>query len=154
MEILGIGLQELIFIGLILLLILGPTELVSLGRKTGRFVRRVRESDTWIMIANLANALRNLPSALADEAGAEEIFRNVVPNRDHRTIAPPGRAGSAADARTGPEPVSESGYSAWTTPPAQESDPSGRTDEPSAAETDDTAVEVPQVPDEDDPDRT
>jgi len=154
MEILGIGLQELLFIGLILLLVLGPTELVSLGRKTGRFVRRVRESDTWIMIANLANALRNLPSALADEAGADEIFRDVVPNRDRRTIAPPGRARGAADARPAPEPVSESGYSAWITPTAQESDPPEQTDEPSAARTDETAVEEPQIPDEDDPDRT
>jgi Sec-independent protein translocase protein TatA len=126
MEILGIGLQELFFIGLILLLVLGPTELITLGRKSGRLLRRARQSDTWIMIANLAQALRNLPNALADETRADEIFRDVVPTRDRRTIAPPDPD------RTGSHPRRENsgqetgdGFTAWTTRPTQKTEPAG-----------------------------
>jgi hypothetical protein len=124
MEFLGIGLQELFFIGLILILVLGPTELVTLGRRAGQTVRKIRNSETWVMIANLASALRNLPNALADEARAEEIFRDVVPNRDRRTIAPPDRDRPASRPHpAGSGNAASSGYSAWTTPPADEPGP-------------------------------
>ncbi len=129
MDLLGVGLPELLFIALILLLVLGPTELISLGRKSGRLIRRIRQSDTWLMVANLAQALRNLPNALADETRAEEIFGNVVPNKDRRTIAPP------ETDRNYPRPrpdslgqESGSGFSAWTTTPSTERPQSGRSE--------------------------
>lgn len=113
MELLGIGLQELLFVALILLLVLGPADLVNLGRRTGGMIRRIRQSDTWKMVSNLAQALRNLPNALADEVQADEIFKDVVPREERRSIAPPGMERSGSNAR----PVKE-GYSSWTTPPA------------------------------------
>lgn len=142
MELLGVGLSELLFIALILLLVLGPTELISLGRKSGRLIRRIRQSDTWLMVANLAQALRNLPNALADEAGTEEIFGNVVPKKDRRTIAPPetdpnkprprpdssGRgygSGFESGFESGSRSGSGSGFSAWTTTPSTERPHSG-----------------------------
>jgi Sec-independent protein translocase protein TatA len=129
MDLLGVGISELFFIALILLLVLGPTELISLGRKSGRLIRRIRQSETWIMIANLAQALRNLPNALADETRAEEIFGNVVPKKDRRTIAPP----ETDPNNPRPRPDSSiresgSGFSAWTTTPSTERPQSGRSE--------------------------
>jgi Sec-independent protein translocase protein TatA len=143
MELLGVGLSELLFIGLILLLVLGPTELISLGRKSGRLIRRMRQSDTWLMVANLAQALRNLPNALADEARTEEIFGNVVPKKDRRTIAPP----ETEHNHPRPRPDSSgresgSGFSAWTTPPSAQSPQSGR------------SVTEPELEESPDPDPT
>lgn len=116
MDFLGIGVPELLFITLILLLVLGPAELVSLGRKSGQVIRRIRNSDTWRMVSNLAQALRNLPGALADETRAEEIFGSVVPNKDRRTIAPPQDGEGNPRKPVEPRPRQE-GYSAWVTPP-------------------------------------
>ncbi|HUF38940.1 MAG TPA: twin-arginine translocase TatA/TatE family subunit [Anaerolineales bacterium] len=116
MDVFGIGLWELLFIGLILLLVLGPTELVTLGRKTGQFIRRIRQSDTWNMVANLALALRNLPKALADETRMDEIFGDVVPRRDRQTIAPP--TGDRSEIPPNPDRDHHRTFSAWTSPPA------------------------------------
>lgn len=122
MEVLGIGLPEILFIAVILLLVLGPTELVTLGRKAGQMIRRIRSSDTWMMVSNLAQALRDLPNALADEARTDQIFGNVVPDRNRRTIAPP-EQGPASD-RAEPDPAQgkRAGYAAWTTAPTPKKD--------------------------------
>jgi Sec-independent protein translocase protein TatA len=129
MDFLGIGVPELLVITLILLLILGPTELVTLGRKSGQLIRRIRQSDTWRMVSNLAQALRNLPTALADETRAEEIFANVVPKTDRRTTTPTEAEGE--NTIGGPElkrREERDGYSTWVTPPAPEPPPSGETE--------------------------
>ena len=119
MEILGIGPVEFIFFVIILLLVLGPAELGTLGRKIGEFIRKVRTSETWILLANLARTIRNLPTALADEVGVEDLFEDVVPGRSRRTIAPP-RSGGAGPGRSSGPPVQADAYSAWTTPAAED----------------------------------
>jgi Sec-independent protein translocase protein TatA len=124
MEILGIGLQEILFIAVILLLILGPRELATLGRKTGELIRRIRSSDTWLMVSNLAQALRDLPNALADEARTDEIFGNVVPDRSRQTIAPPGQVQEPGRRQSGGGRGKREGYSAWTTAPSPQKETS------------------------------
>ena len=123
MEILGIGPTEFLFIIIILLLVLGPSDLAQLGLKTGRLIRKLRASETWLIITNLGRTLRDLPNTLADEVGAEEILREVDPAR----LRPP--AGSISTSgmkeRLPPDaasqrvhPAEADAFSSWTTPAA------------------------------------
>jgi len=117
MEILGIGPTEFLFIIIILLLVLGPTDLVQLGQKTGRMIRKMRRSETWLMVSNLARALRNLPNTLADEAGADEILREVMPDRYRKpagSISMKSARDVTPDSRTVRPPEADA-YQAWTT---------------------------------------
>ncbi len=136
MEILGIGPTEFLFIIIILLLVLGPADLVQLGQKIGRLVRKMRDSETWLIVSNLASTLRNLPNVLAEEAGTDEIFREVLPNRHRQSIG-----NLSMDQATVHQPAPESDhnlrppeadtFSAWTTPPKSEAEDIGiETDQP------------------------
>ncbi|HNB54844.1 MAG TPA: hypothetical protein PK530_23045, partial [Anaerolineales bacterium] len=69
MDFLGIGPAEAIFFILIMLLVLGPTDMVKLGRTLGTNIRKIKTSPTWRMIFSTSTQLRNLPNALAREAG-------------------------------------------------------------------------------------
>ena len=124
MEILGIGPTEFLFIIIILLLVLGPTDLVQLGRKIGGMIRKMRRSETWLMVSNLARALRELPNTLADEAGTDEIFREVMPDRYRKptgSISMKNTRDVTPNANTVRPPESDA-YQAWTkaVPPQEE----------------------------------
>jgi len=69
MELFGIGPLELIFIVIIVLLILGPKDMIKTGRMLGQFLRKTIFSPTWV---DLQKKMRNLPSQLMREAGIEE----------------------------------------------------------------------------------
>lgn len=117
MDILGVGPTEFLFIIIILLLVLGPTDLVQLGQKAGRLIRKLRRSETWLMVSNLARALRNLPNTLADETGADEILREVMPDRYRKptgSISMKDKKDVSPDSRTVRPPEADT-YSAWTT---------------------------------------
>ena len=73
MEVLGVGPLELLFIFLIALIILGPTDMVKAGRTLGRFLRKVVTSQTWQEIIRL----RTLPNKLIREAGLEEELEEL-----------------------------------------------------------------------------
>jgi len=73
MDILGIGPLELLFIFLIALIFLGPTDMVKAGRTLGRMMRKVVTSDAWREITRL----RTLPNQLMREAGLEEGLKEL-----------------------------------------------------------------------------
>jgi Sec-independent protein translocase protein TatA len=73
MEVLGVGPLELLFIFLIALIILGPTDMVKAGRTLGRLLRKVVTSQTWQEIIRL----RTLPNKLIREAGLEEELEEL-----------------------------------------------------------------------------
>ena len=121
MEILGIGPTEFLFIVIILLLVLGPSDLVELGQKTGRMIRKLRDSETWIIVSNLARTMRNLPTTLADETGSEEILREVLPDRYRKPIQNLSMEGAEEKAPPAPSdqkvnPPEAEAYSSWTNP--------------------------------------
>ena len=125
MEILGIGPTEFLFIIVILLLVLGPSDLAQLGKKTGRMVRKLRSSETWIMISNLSRTLRNLPNALADEVESDEILREVMPERYRKPVGNLSAQGMKEREASFPagqtvHPPEAEAFSAWTTPVAGE----------------------------------
>lgn len=69
MELFGIGPLELFFIIIIVLLILGPKDMVKTSRMLGQFLRKTIFSPTWV---DLQRKMRNLPTQLMREAGIEE----------------------------------------------------------------------------------
>lgn len=130
MDIFGIGPTEFLFVIIILLLVFGPKDLVQLGRRSGQFIRKLRESETWTLLAGLARALRKLPNTLAEEAGTEEILREVVAPvervRDAKRISQ-GDAGEPPEERAILPPGADR-YAAWTTPAAPAADEGSETD--------------------------
>lgn len=75
MEILGIGMPELIFIILIVLIILGPKDMQKAGRTIGAWLNRLVTSEGWRALRATSNELRNLPNRLMREANLEELHK-------------------------------------------------------------------------------
>lgn len=68
MEILGVGLPELLFIALLALVILGPKELVKTGRTVGTWLRKLVVSDDWKVVQKVSREIRRIPNELMREA--------------------------------------------------------------------------------------
>jgi Sec-independent protein translocase protein TatA len=77
MDILGVGPLELIFILIIALIVLGPSDMVKAGRTIGRFLRQVVTSPTWRAVTRTSSELRTLPNKLIREAGLEEDLKEI-----------------------------------------------------------------------------
>jgi Sec-independent protein translocase protein TatA len=72
MEILNVGIPELLFILVIMLIVLGPKDMASNTRKAARWIRKATQSEYWRMVRDTTNELRDLPNQLIREAGIEE----------------------------------------------------------------------------------
>ena len=73
MEILGVGWQELIFIFLIALIVLGPRDMQKAGKTLGRWLNQLVRSDGWKALQQTSRELRKLPNTLMKEANMEEL---------------------------------------------------------------------------------
>jgi Sec-independent protein translocase protein TatA len=71
MEILGVGMPELIFILIIALLVLGPKDMEKAGRAFGRFLNNFFKSGAYKAMTQAGQKLRNLPYELARNANEE-----------------------------------------------------------------------------------
>ena len=71
MEILGIGMPELILVIIIALLILRPKDMQKAGKTIGKFLRNVITSDGWKLFQQTSRDLRTLPNRLMREANEE-----------------------------------------------------------------------------------
>jgi Sec-independent protein translocase protein TatA len=128
MDILGIGPLEFIFILLIALIVLGPSDMVKAGRTIGRFLRQIVTSPTWHAVTRTSNELRTLPNKLIRDAGLEEDLKEI---KDATKKAIPADLNS--DLSQWQEDVSS-----WTTPPSIGN----------ATEETEPASEDPDVPDD------
>lgn len=113
MDLLGIGPLELIFVLLIVLLILGPDDLVKTGRNLGRFLSRVVKSEGWKAVRETMRELRQLPNRLAREAELES-FQQSSQQKNTPTSANPSTPNATEQDRA----RIENGIKAWTSPPA------------------------------------
>jgi sec-independent protein translocase protein TatB len=127
MEILGIGWQELLFIVVIALIVLGPKDMQKAGRSLGRWLNQVVQSDGWKVFQKTSSELRNLPRNLMREANMEmrEVEKEIRGAIDPR-LDP--SASPSSSLRTGPN-----------LPPSKEAEdtrqgepPSGKADAPAA----------------------
>ena len=86
MDFLGIGPLELILVFVIILLVLGPKEMVKAGETIGSFIRKVMKSDGWKALQTASREIRTMPNRLAREAGIKE-FQNDL-KKEAKSINP------------------------------------------------------------------
>jgi Sec-independent protein translocase protein TatA len=77
MDFLGVGPLELIFILIIALIVLGPSDMVKAGRTIGKFLRQVVTSPTWRAVTRTSDELKTLPNKLIRDAGLEEDLKDI-----------------------------------------------------------------------------
>ena len=77
MEILGIGPQELLFIIIIALIILGPKDMQKAGKTIGTWLNRIIHSDGWKLFQQTSKELQQLPTKLMREANLEEFNKEL-----------------------------------------------------------------------------
>ncbi len=73
MDFLGIGLPELVFILIIILLVIGPKDMQRTARQVGHWLNRLNKSDNFKVLQRASEELRNLPQRLVEEARLEEM---------------------------------------------------------------------------------
>jgi len=73
MDILGIGIPELIFIVIIALIVLGPKDMQKTGKTIGTWMRKVVLSPEWREIKDASLKLKRLPTQLMREANLDEF---------------------------------------------------------------------------------
>ncbi len=71
MEILGVGMSELVFIVIIALIVLGPKDMQKAGKTIGKWMRSIVTSDGWKIFQQTSRELRTLPNKLIREANEE-----------------------------------------------------------------------------------
>jgi len=121
MDILGIGPLELLFILVIALIVLGPSDMVKAGRTIGRFLRQIVTSPTWRAVTQTSNEIRRIPNRLIREAGLEGEVETLANLSKQTEIQ--------SDLEKWRQQISP-----WTTPPT-EVDPQPETGNPEAEET-------------------
>jgi Sec-independent protein translocase protein TatA len=77
MEIFNIGPGELIFIVLLMIILLGPVEMIRLIRRAGELIREAGQSALWKELRKIDREARELPFKLAREAGFEEQMKEI-----------------------------------------------------------------------------
>lgn len=154
MDILGIGLPELLLILLIALIVFGPRDMVKAGRTMGAWLRRLITSPGWQTFRQGTNELRKLPYTLMREAGLEEAeireLQEGIPTREKLrrdlSLDKIERDLSAwtADVKEHTRietPKAEGALSPWTTPPATIQTPEEPLIRPPSAEPEDLMEE-------------
>ena len=143
MDILGIGPLELILILIIMLIALGPKDMAKMGRLAGETIRKVINHPTWRLISNTSRSIRNLPTTLAEEAGVEELKRELMEgtksiNEVTRELNKMSRGNPPPPSSKGDGLADGMDISAWiTAPETLESDPEPSNSSP-AEETSET----------------
>jgi sec-independent protein translocase protein TatB len=109
MEIFGIGPQELFFIVLIAIIVLGPRDMQKAGKTVGRWLNQVMRSDGWRAFQRVSREIRNLPTNLMREANLEELqkmdreIRNSIDPRP--PVARPAQQSPSSSQAVASEPV-------------------------------------------------
>jgi Sec-independent protein translocase protein TatA len=78
MNIFGIGPMELVFIGILLLIVFGPKDLQKAGKTVGHTLRKIVRSDTWKMVQQTSKSIKQLPNELIRDADLEEIKKSCA----------------------------------------------------------------------------
>ena len=74
--------MEIAFILIIMIVVLGPKQMVDSAQKLGRFIRKAVKSPLWATIMDTSKELRELPTRLVREAGLEEDSKEIKKTRD------------------------------------------------------------------------
>jgi sec-independent protein translocase protein TatB len=71
MEILGVGISELVFIIIIALIVLGPKDMQKAGRTIGKWMRGVLTSEWWMTFVKASREIRKIPAEMIRDADEE-----------------------------------------------------------------------------------
>lgn len=77
MEILGVGIPELLFIVLLILVLFGPKDMITTGKTLGRWLNQLVRSPTYKLLTKTGDELRNLPRNLMRESNLEEYTKEM-----------------------------------------------------------------------------
>lgn len=77
MDIVGIGIPELLFILVIVLIVLGPNEMQKTAQVLGDSLRKLVMSNTWKVITKTSHELQTLPHKLMREANLRDIKQEL-----------------------------------------------------------------------------
>jgi sec-independent protein translocase protein TatB len=131
MEIFGIGPQELFFIVLIAIIVLGPKDMQKAGKTVGRWLNGFMRSDGWKAFQRASREIRNLPTNLMREANLDELkemdrdIRNSIDPRPPvtRSPQPPSTLNTPSPESDPASPEPPTAAPSEPTPPAESSDP-------------------------------
>lgn len=99
MDILGIGMPELVFIILIALIVLGPKDLQKTGKTIGGFLRKIVISPEWRTVKDLSRKVSTLPNQWMREANEDlQEFREGIDNTLPRIDNPLGSLDGSSSA--------------------------------------------------------
>lgn len=73
MDIFGIGITEILFIVVIVLIIFGPDDLVKNSGEIGKFLNKVVKSDAWQAMKRTTTEVKKLPTTLMREANLQDF---------------------------------------------------------------------------------
>ena len=76
-EIFGIGIEELVFIGILLALLFGPESIPRLARSAGKLLNRLFRSPLYRESLQIRKQIRDMPTALARLAQLEEMQHSL-----------------------------------------------------------------------------
>lgn len=77
MEIFNIGILELLFILVLMLILLGPEGMAKTARGLARWVRRFTHSPLWNDMVKAQRDIQELPTKLVRDAGIEEFQQEI-----------------------------------------------------------------------------
>jgi sec-independent protein translocase protein TatB len=77
MQIFGIGPLELLLIILIMLILLGPKEMLATAYKIGQLIRKVVRSPMWATLMDTSREIRDLPKTILQETTLENDFNEI-----------------------------------------------------------------------------
>jgi sec-independent protein translocase protein TatB len=77
MELFGVGPLELLLIVVLMLVVLGPKEMIATSRKIGRFIRDMVKSPYWAEILDTSREIRDIPTKLMRDIGIEDEVKEL-----------------------------------------------------------------------------
>lgn len=77
MNVFGLGLEEIVFILLLVLVLFAPADIQRAGRAVGRGLNRLARSETWRLLRQTGEELRTLPGRLMKEAQLDDLQRSA-----------------------------------------------------------------------------
>lgn len=77
MNILGVGPLEFFLIIVLMLVVLGPRNMVETGRKIGAFIRKIVRSPMWREMMQTQQQIRDIPNTIIRDANLEETLQEL-----------------------------------------------------------------------------
>lgn len=77
MSFLGIGPLEFVLLAILALVILGPKDIALAGKKLGRFLYKVKNSDIWKSIQETRQQAKDFGHEIMDDADLDDLRREL-----------------------------------------------------------------------------